>query len=172
MSHTLRLILMRHGESPMLTQQDKERPLSARGRAQVAYVAERLQHWPERWRPQQALVSSARRTQETWALLSEGLGDAEPIHAVTLDSLYLADVTRWVTELSCLEEPQTVLCIGHNPGLSDLLGELSGVWTTLNTGELVGLKVKEQTSWGEALATRWRLEGRVSPIHIPPLNEM
>ena len=162
MSDSFRLILMRHGHSPMNARSDQMRRLSERGLAQVAYTGQRLAEWPERWHPKRVWVSSAQRTQQTHQRLAQvwsALGHVDPI---IQDELYLADTERWRLTLD-QEEAPCVLCVGHNPGLSDLVGQLCGEWVNLEVGEAVGLRVQGQESWTEALKARWELRGRVRP---------
>ena len=65
--------------------------------------------------PDVVLVSSARRTRETWAEIAADLGNA----AVCFEArLYLADAATITQALS--DRHGTVLVIGHNPGLQEL----------------------------------------------------
>ena len=80
-----RLILMRHAKSSWADpgQRDLDRPLNKRGRRSAALVG----GWLKRkgYRPDQALVSSARRAQETWSgVVGEagGGGDELPARAL------------------------------------------------------------------------------------------
>lgn len=114
---TLRLILTRHAKSdwddPLAS--DHSRPLNARGRG----AAPRIGMWLAQhgFIPGEALVSDARRTRETWALLSEHL----PATMLTRQesALYLASPD---TMLRMLQSAQAacVIMIGHNPGIADL----------------------------------------------------
>jgi phosphohistidine phosphatase len=168
MSQTLRLIMMRHGHSPLMSPSDKLRSLSEVGRAQVQESAHKLTAWPHVWRPQRVFVSAAERTAQTWELLHsscESLSHHTP-HVDICDELYLASAEQWLArlaQLSEIEEAKVVLCIGHNPGLSDLIGQLTGVWTTLGLAEVVGVSIKRQRAWESALAEKWLFEGRVQP---------
>lgn len=107
-----RLILMRHAKSswkhPGLF--DHARPLNGRGRAS----AQALGHWlrDRGYLPDEALVSDAVRTQETW----ERLGLDAP--ADLREDLYHADPA---TLMAALREAtgDCVLMLGHNPGLGD-----------------------------------------------------
>jgi phosphohistidine phosphatase len=104
-----RLILMRHAKSdwdhPGL--EDHERPLNARGQK----AAKALGDWmrTNSYLPDQALVSFAARTQETFARL--GLN----IDAVVKERLYLASPDMMYDHL-LQATGDTVLMIAHNPG--------------------------------------------------------
>lgn len=114
---TLRLILMRHAKSSWEdpSEEDHDRPLSKRGRA----GADALGTWlrARGYLPDEILCSSAARTRETCDRLAL---DAPAQH---LPSLYLAPPHRM---LSALERAtgQTVLMIGHNPGIATLAAQV------------------------------------------------
>jgi phosphohistidine phosphatase len=114
-----RLMLLRHAKSDWSRpgQRDHDRELSSRGRAAAplmgAYLAERALI------PDCVLVSTARRTRETWKLVAPLL-PARP-KAIYEDRIYEAepgDILDAIRETpsSC----QSLLVIGHNPGLQDL----------------------------------------------------
>lgn len=112
---TRTLILVRHAKSdwddPML--EDHARPLNPRGRDAAGRVGRWLAR--EGLRPDAALVSSARRTRETWELLSAEL-DAPPAPQV-LDALYHASPAVMLQALRAATAP-VVLMLGHNPGIA------------------------------------------------------
>jgi len=119
-----RLILLRHGQAvPESAQwQDFERPLTQRGRADVAAVARQLNHQDRI--PARILTSPALRTATTASIVAEhcGLG---PEQVMTIDDLYLAGPeTVWLQLARCAAEWRTILICGHNPGLSELAGRL------------------------------------------------
>ena len=112
MSRTL--ILSRHGKSDWGgDEDDHDRTLAPRGER----AAEALGRWlaVEGLRPDQALVSSARRTVETFAGIAEALGDApEPKY---MDRLYHAAPSTILDTLR-RAEGKTVMLVGHNPGIA------------------------------------------------------
>ena len=146
MTSTLRLILTRHGHSSTGAPSDIERPLSLDGRAQAYDLGGRLSRWPRAWLPQLILVSPARRTQETLAQLVSAWPQLADVTTRTEDELYLAEPDRWLARLTPLSEERTVLCVGHNPGLSDLIGALSGEHENLSVAEAVGLTLRSAPS--------------------------
>lgn len=111
----MRLILTRHGKSswgdPDLP--DHARPLNPRGRD----AAGRIGRWLARegHLPDAALVSSARRTRETWAELAPHL--PQPPQPRVLDALYHAGPEVMLRALQAAEG-RTVLMLGHNPGIA------------------------------------------------------
>jgi phosphohistidine phosphatase len=114
-----RLMLLRHAKSDwsQAGQRDHDRDLSARGRSSAprigGYLADRALI------PDCVLVSTARRTRETWKLVApalptrpKALFDERIYEALPGDIL---DAIR-ETPSSC----QCLLVIGHNPGLQDM----------------------------------------------------
>ncbi len=110
---TLHLILTRHGKSdwssPALD--DHARPLNKRGRASATAIGEWLAG--RGWKPDQVLISSATRTQQTWAHLARAWPDA-PGPDIRPD-LYLAEPEEMLAVLR-RAWGRCVLLIGHNPG--------------------------------------------------------
>ena len=113
-----RLVLLRHAKSDYpVGVADIDRPLSRRGETQaplagtwVADNAGMLDH---------VVVSVAQRTRQTWSLVSLRLPGAPP--AVFDPRVYEASVADLLDVLADIpESANTVLLIGHNPGLEDL----------------------------------------------------
>ena len=73
----LRLMLLRHAKTERLRrhQHDRERILTKRGRADAGNVARYMVSYC--LVPDRVVVSPARRTQETWALLAKALPRAQ-----------------------------------------------------------------------------------------------
>lgn len=110
-----RLILMRHAEAeaPKPSLSDRDRPLSARGRADAAAMGRLLAE--KSCRPDLALVSPALRTLQTWDLARDAFGDVE-VH--TPDGLYNAEaerLNRLVEEFE--DQAGCLIVIAHNPGI-------------------------------------------------------
>lgn len=119
---------MRHGKSDWnkLGQEDRERPLAPRGERASRDIAAWLK--AHDIQPDAVLVSTAKRTQETWRLLQKTLA---PVDAITdQDALYLASPGEILEQLAGVaDRHQTVLIIGHNPGLESLCHLLAGPGT-------------------------------------------
>ncbi|MHA6263258.1 SixA phosphatase family protein [Arenibacterium sp. CAU 1754] len=106
------LILMRHAKSSWddPAQSDHDRPLNARGRASAHALGDWLR--VKGYEPNRALVSSARRTCETFERLQLTL---EP---EVDEALYHAGPTRILAALKATDG-DTVLLVGHNPGIAE-----------------------------------------------------
>lgn len=113
---TLHLILTRHGKSywdnPLDT--DHQRPLAPRGQRAAPLIGDWLVshgHVPD-----EALVSDAQRTRDTWALLSARL--PAPVPARFEPALYLAGPDIMLRALHSATQ-DSVLMLGHNPGIAE-----------------------------------------------------
>src|SRR3954471_16898341 len=113
-----RLHLLRHAKSSRDEGiDDKERPLSRRGRDDSRRIGETL---PAGIRKVDlVLCSSALRTRETAELVLAGF--KPPPRILYEDALYLAGAKTLLRRLAQLGESEgSVLVIGHNPGLHEL----------------------------------------------------
>jgi phosphohistidine phosphatase len=114
----MRLMLLRHAKSERaeLGQRDHDRTLNKRGRDDAPKIGAYMARHD--FLPDLAFVSTARRTRETWDRVAPELG-AEP--KVTYDDRLYESVPDSI--LSVIKETpaaaQTVLVVGHNPGLHD-----------------------------------------------------
>lgn len=115
---TRTLILMRHAKSSWddYSLDDHERPLNKRGRRSATALGEWLKTTP--WQPDQALVSTATRTRETYARLGLSL------EAEFTRSLYHANSAEMQMVLE-MAIGNIVLMIGHNPGISVFAREMA-----------------------------------------------
>jgi len=112
---TRRLFLMRHGQAGFAGT-DRERPLTAQGRAQAARIGAILAHRGV----EQILCSPAVRTGQTAA----GLRLPAPVKVI--DSLYNCSAERILSALARLpEHVRTVLVVGHYPGIPSLAHQLA-----------------------------------------------
>ena len=113
-----RLHLLRHAKSSRdEAGEDRDRPLTRRGRGAARLVGESLP--AALGGVDLVLCSSARRTEETAELVLAGFGGAPRI--LFEDELYLAGRAALLRRLSRLDEADdAVLVIGHNPGLHEL----------------------------------------------------
>ena len=111
------LILLRHGkaESVAASGGDFARELTDRGRRDSALIGKVLAE--AGLRPDLALVSAARRTQETW---EEAAASFPGAHMEAVQRLYHASADDLDAVLAVQgEQVGTILVIGHNPGLHE-----------------------------------------------------
>jgi phosphohistidine phosphatase len=119
-----RLILLRHAKSSWAdgNVHDAARPLNERGRLAAVLMGAWLAEHD--LLPDFALVSTARRTVETWARVKTGMGMA-PAHASA--PIYMAEAASLLDILrGAPADAGTVLMLGHAPGMPDLVTMLAG----------------------------------------------
>jgi len=135
-----RLVLLRHAKSDWpLGIEDVERPLAERGRRDAAAAGPEL----ARLGIDAVLCSPARRTRETWRLVSAGLDPVPPVRVVR--ELYGADPEELVDVVRMVPPGVgTVLVIGHEPTMSGTASRLAGPES--DAGSLARLKTKYPTS--------------------------
>ena len=169
------LYLLRHGKSswddPTLA--DHERPLASRGRRAATMLAEHL--GANRVRPALVLCSSAVRTRETLDLVLPALGPDVEVRVE--DELYGAEAEELLDRLHRIDgEIDSVMIVGHNPGLQDLAlalavdGEPSAIAQLdekFPTGALATLAVGG-TRWDELGPGDAHLASVVIPRHLRP----
>lgn len=133
---TKTLILLRHAKSAWPDAvEDPDRPLAERGRKAAPLMA--------RWlvenglKPSVALVSTARRAQETWALVAPDLGK---VTRRDVGEIYEAPAERILAAIHGVEPSvETLLIIGHNPGMEDLASLLMA-----DDGGRAGARLREK----------------------------
>ncbi len=115
------LVLLRHAKAATNsdTGEDFDRPLAPRGREDAPVVGKALVQGGAD--PQLVLVSTAKRTRETWELIAPNFPKAK---LEFRDALYLAEseILLRAAEESGVER---VMVIAHNPGLHELASRLA-----------------------------------------------
>ncbi|MXM64146.1 histidine phosphatase family protein [Streptomyces sp. HUCO-GS316] len=119
-----RLAVLRHAKSAWPQGvADHERPLAPRGRRDGPAAGRALAEAD--CLPDLALCSTAVRARQTWDLASAQWGTPPPVRFD--DRLYAADAAALLDVVqSAPREVETLLLIGHNPGLEELVLELAG----------------------------------------------
>ncbi|GAB3766796.1 phosphohistidine phosphatase [Nocardioides ginsengisegetis] len=127
--HTL--VLLRHAKSDWSgDEDDRHRPLAARGRRQAPEAGRWLASGVERI--DLAVVSPAVRARSTWELAAAELAVPPPVRLE--EDVYAASADGLLDVLAGLpEDLATVVLVGHNPGLEDLVEQLTGEWVSLPT---------------------------------------
>jgi phosphohistidine phosphatase len=118
------LLVLRHAKSsrddPRLD--DHDRPLTKRGERDARAIGEHIQS--QGLAPKLVLCSSARRARDTFALIAPFL---PADHEMRIErALYLASARALLKRLQALGDAvPSVLLIGHNPGLEELVLQLA-----------------------------------------------
>jgi phosphohistidine phosphatase len=137
----MQLLVLRHAKSSWADQHrdDWERPLTARGERDATRVGELLAQL--RLVPDLIITSDAVRAQTT----AQRAADAAGYRArLTLSSrLYHATPDTAIEVLRAIASTtaRRVMIVGHNPGLEDLVAQLTGAHLGLSTATLVHLEL-------------------------------
>ena len=119
-----RVYLLRHAKSSWKDRSlaDRDRPLAGRGKRAAKAVAGHLE--AEGIRPDLVLCSPARRTRETLERVEAAFGDQ--VETRLDEALYGASEAELLACLRALaQEVDSVMVIGHNPGLEQLARALA-----------------------------------------------
>jgi len=117
------LVLLRHAKSSWRDSElgDRDRPLNARGHQTGRLLAAHFAHQAP---PDLVLCSSALRTRETFAHIVRAYPAAPPV--LMEDGLYLAESQAIMQRIEAVPDSvETLLVIGHNPGLQELASTLA-----------------------------------------------
>jgi phosphohistidine phosphatase len=131
-AHTL--VVLRHAKSDWSGgEPDRLRPLAERGRRQAPgagrWLAAHLDHLDL------ALVSPALRARSTWELVSAELADPPPTRLE--EGVYAASGDALLELVRGMDDAlTTVVLVGHNPGLEDLVESLVDQWVHLPTSAI------------------------------------
>ena len=166
MSVLRRIAIVRHAKSDQVAGlTDHARPLSDRGRREAPELARKL--GKHGWAPRVVLSSDAARTRETWACMATELPDPE--HVEYFRSLYHEGRESAVQALATLLDDErtdggrgVVYLVGHNPGWSELVSDVTGESTEMKTANAALLEATAG-SYAEALAGRMKLVRLVTP---------
>jgi phosphohistidine phosphatase len=123
--HMRRLILLRHAktETDAPTGEDQDRRLDDRGRNDAAGIGGWLAQ--NQLCPDDVLVSSATRAQQTWEIISAQ--NAAVPRVVSLPELYGAGPSQLLEIIRAgNDNADRLLIVGHNPGLHELALALVG----------------------------------------------
>lgn len=147
-----RLLVLRHAKSSWAdgSLDDWQRPLNDRGRRDAPRVGAWLRD--RSLVPDLIITSDAVRARETAAAVATAAGYTREI--VVEPSLYHATPADAIAVLNSIsnQTAHTVLIVGHNPGLEDLVSRVSGEHHNLVTSALVELGVPIDR-WSELDAT-------------------
>ena len=158
------LYLLRHAKSSWgdPTLRDFDRPLNKRGLKAAPLIGKQmLKH---KVRPDLVLGSPAKRTRQTVEVVLEH-AHLEP--KTRLDErLYAAGSTGLLNVLREADDgAESVLVVGHNPGLQDLLEVLTGKLEAMPTAALARIRL-DVDSWRETGQRAGRLDWVLRPKEL------
>ena len=144
-----RLLLLRHAKAVPASESlvDIDRPLAERGERDARLIGQRLKR--QRLRPALMLSSPAARALRTARLVAHEID--YPLEAIALDRrLYLAEPAA-IVEIIAGQDPsiQTLLVVGHNPGLTELVHRLVPAFEVedMPTCAIVALDYADAAAW-------------------------
>ena len=123
-SKSLNIYLLRHAESPMNPLiDDHSRPLSDTGKEDASTLAKYIRD--NKIRFDLTLCSTSDRTRETLTIIKGHSTDS--FHDINyLDELYNAS-KKTILEVIKRYNVQSILVVGHNPGISTLISDFAGL---------------------------------------------
>jgi len=106
-----------------------------------------------------AVVPPAERARSTWKLASAELDD--PPTARIDERVYAASVDELVEVVQELpDDVRTAALVGHNPGIEELVGALTGTWAPMPTSALAVIAVAGTWSGAGASTAQLLVSGR------------
>jgi len=106
------------------------------------------------------VCSPATRARQTWKQVARQYSPAPELRVE--ERLYAATEQDLVVVLKELPAPlRTVLLVGHNPGLEDVVAHLTGVWCPLKTSSIAVLS--SRSAWADARFRWGRLDTSITP---------
>lgn len=156
------LYILRHAKSSWdnILLADFERPLNKRGLQAAPFIGEIIHK--NRFNPELFLSSPAKRAKQT-AMLVREVGAIKP--EIRFDErIYEASpqtLVQIISELS--EQADSVLLVGHNPGLEGLIRFLTGAVQPMPTAALAVIDLNVE-AWAEITAERGTLKNLIRPM--------
>jgi len=158
------LYLLRHAKSSWADEsmRDFDRPLANRGREACAVIGDYIKDNQIDF--DLVLVSTAVRTRETIELVKKR---AEFRGEVRYDErIYEATTSQLLEVISQVDsDRQSVLLVGHNPGIQDLLAVLTGEHVSVSTATFAKIDISAP-EWSANLIDNGTLEWIVHPKEL------
>jgi len=168
------IYLARHAKSSWSSGADTDfdRPLNERGEADAIKIGEELKRLD--WLPEKIIASPAIRAKQTCEVYCETLGYS--VRDIEWNSeIYEARTITLLHLLASLDETtKSVMLMGHNPAMEDLLVLLSGYSTVCKHQQSDGkifttaniVKLTTDATWTELVSDEIRLEKLLRPKEI------
>lgn len=156
------LLIMRHAKSSWKEQElpDHDRPLKKRGRKDIVSMAKILKK--KTLVPDLILSSSAVRAKDTATLMVEKLDYKGELELV--DDLYMAEPETYIQKIATVpDRVETLLVVGHNPGLEGLVMTLGDKIISLPTGSIAKIYLFID-HWSELTS---ETQGEINHVWVP-----
>ncbi len=159
------LLLLRHAKSSWRDEalSDFDRPLNERGKKAAHAIARYIRK--HKMMPDLVLSSPAVRARETTGIITT---TAKLTAEIRYDQrIYEADPPRLVQVLSQIENNFcSVLLVGHNPGIEELISLLTGSSQHMPTAALAKIRLEGADDWSEISQAKAILELTIKPKDI------
>ena len=134
------LLVLRHAKSSWEDDglSDHQRPLSQRGKHDAPLMGTLLKK--QELVPDLIISSSAKRAAKTAEAVAQSCGYENEV--ILTETLYASSPEDYVEVLNDLEfDYNRVMVVGHNPGLEELIEELTGEWVRMPTAALTQIEL-------------------------------
>jgi phosphohistidine phosphatase len=157
------LLIMRHAKSSWSEpgMADFDRPLNGRGKRDAPRMGEFLLE--NSVVPELIISSTAARACATAETVAKHCGYKNKI--LFEKRFYLAQPDIYIEVLSWLESENPVMVIGHNPGLEQLIYELTGKCESMPTAAIAEVELSID-QWSEILSAEGKLKNFWKPKEI------
>lgn len=158
------LLLLRHAKSSwkIPDRPDFERPLNGRGQEAAPLMGRHLRR--QKIEPSLILCSPAERARQTAALFVEAARLGSELRYD--ERIYEASAQRLLEVVTQADETaDTVMLVGHNPGLEELLLLLTGEARLMPTAALAHVTLTTD-KWGKVKEQTGRLDWLVKPKDV------
>lgn len=159
------LLLLRHAKSSWANDRlsDFERPLNDRGRHDAPRMGKLLRQ--RDLVPDRIISSSAKRAAKTAELVAAAASYDADIRFT--EKLYLAEPEAYIVLARQVEEScGTLMLVGHNPGIEELVAWLTGQGEPMPTAALACIELPID-NWGDLKAERhYKLAGLWRPKEL------
>ncbi len=159
------VFLLRHAKSSRTDDNlaDFDRPLNKRGLETMPFVGEKI--FDNRFQIDLILSSPAKRAKQTAILIKETAQIAADIRYD--ERIYEASPHRLLEVIAAIEDDKnSIMLVGHNPGLEGLIRVLTGETRSMETAALAVIDLQTE-KWSETKAGCGFVQ-----IIISPKNEM
>ncbi len=112
--------------------------------------------------PQLIITSSAKRAKKTAEAAADSFRYDGQIEATR--DFYHADAERYIKHLNgVVDDFSRVMVVGHNPGMEELIEELTGLWERMPTAAVAAIELPID-KWSELTEN---IDGRLLDLWIP-----
>jgi phosphohistidine phosphatase len=156
------LIVMRHAKSSWddTSLGDYERPLNKRGKRDAPRMGKLI--FQQELVPQLIITSSAKRARKTAEATAASARYDGRIEATR--DFYHAGARTYIEQLNGLADDYSrVMVVGHNPGLEELIEELTGLWERMPTAAVAAIELRID-QWSKLTEN---IEGKLINLWIP-----